>query len=81
MGGAMALATGCTSATIVEENPLHITDFRQNPERLRALQTRSFVVSDFMGNARKKSCRLSAGLRARALAAQDVAWISSPDSV
>ena len=50
----------------------------QNRKRARAFDTRALVVSDIMGNARKKSDRVSVGLRERTLAAHDAARISSP---
>jgi hypothetical protein len=50
----------------------------QNPRRARALETRALIDSDFIGNERKKSSRVSAGLRARTLAAHDAARASSP---
>jgi hypothetical protein len=50
----------------------------QNPRRARAFETRDFIDSDFIGNERKKSSRVSAPLRARTFAAQDAARASSP---
>ena len=50
----------------------------QKRKRVRAFDTRALVASDIIGNARKKSDRVSAGLRERTLAAQDAARISSP---
>ncbi len=50
----------------------------QKPNRARDFETLALVVSDWMGNARKKSERVSAGLRERTLAAQYAARIPSP---
>jgi hypothetical protein len=50
----------------------------QNRKRARAFDTRALVTSNVMGNARKKSDRVSVGLRERTLAAHDAARISSP---
>lgn len=54
------------------------TPVSQNPRRARALETRNFIDSDFIGNERKKSARVSAALRARTFAAHDSARASSP---
>jgi len=50
----------------------------QNPRRARALETRALVASDFIGNERKKSSRVSAALRSRTFDAHAAARTSSP---
>jgi hypothetical protein len=55
-----------------------VTPQVQNPSRASAVETRAFIDSDFIGNERKKSSRVSAGLRARTFAAHDAARASSP---
>lgn len=50
----------------------------QNPRRARAIETRALVASDFIGNERKKSSRVSAALRARTFDAHAAARASSP---
>jgi hypothetical protein len=50
----------------------------QNPNRASACSTRIRMGSDFMGNARQKSSRVSVLFRSRTLAAQAAARVRSP---
>lgn len=50
----------------------------QNPSRARALETRAFATSDFIGNERKKSSRVRSALRSRTFDAHAAARTSSP---
>ena len=50
----------------------------QNPSCASAPDTRVRVASDFIGNERKKSVRVSTGLRSRTFEAHAVARAASP---